>query len=284
MKKLLSIIKKEKIIQRYAVLIVCLFLAAISFNLFLSPLKIVTGGSNGISILFQEMLNVSPSIIIFSFSIITLIIGFLVLGNSKTIGAVFSSFLYPVFVDITSDIGSLIKIDTSDLLITSIFAGIILGVTSGYIYKVKLSQGGVILISESIARTFKTSISRINFTINAFIVLIGCFVFGIINSLYAIIILFISNVVMDRILLGVSDNKLIYIMTKNEEEIKKYVFSVMRRGITEFDAISGESGNKKKLLVTVVPTREYVKILEFIKKVDINAFVVVTDSNKGSKL
>ena len=282
MGNILKCIRKEKYIQRYLVLIILLFIAAINFNLFLSPLKIVTGGLNGLSIMTKEIFSINPSWFMLIFSIITLIIGFLSLGVSKTVGAVVGTFLYPFFVKLTENIGNVIVVDKSDMLIISIFTGIISGIVSGIICKIYLSQGGVLLISQSIANAFKVSVSKINFSINLVIVVAGSFFFGFTIALYAVIVLYISSIVMNRIILGISNNKFLYIMTDKIDLVKTYVAKEMQYGITEFDAISGDSGNEKRFLMTVVSTSDYMKVTRYVKTIDKNAFFVVTDSYQTS--
>ena len=282
MKKVWNRIKKEKYIQRYVILLVALFVAAINYNLFLRPLKIVTGGLNGLSIMFEEIFLISPSWFMLIFSIITLIIGYLCLGTSKTVGAVVGTFIYPFFVKITENIGDILVIDKSDMLMIAIFTGVIGGVVSGVICRINLSQGGVMMISQSIANAFRVSVSKINLMINLVVVVAGSFFFGFHNALYAAIVLYISSIVMNRIILGISNKKFIYIMTDKIDLVKTYVVKEMKYGITEFDAVSGNSGNEKRFLMTVVATNDYMKVTRYVKSIDKNAFFVVTDSYQTS--
>ena len=64
-KKIFNKLKKEKFFYNYSVLIVTLFVSAINYNLFLRPLKIVAGGTNGLSIIFENIFSIEPSIFIF---------------------------------------------------------------------------------------------------------------------------------------------------------------------------------------------------------------------------
>ena len=272
----------KKYAKKYFILLFSLFVAAINFNLFLSPLKIVTGGLNGVSILTEHLFGLSPSISMLIFSILTLIIGFIVLGIRKAAGACVATFVYPLFVNLTVNVANYIDVDTTDLLMVSIFTGVITGFVSGSIVKAGSSQGGVTLISQAIAKIFKISISKINFFINTIIVVIGGFVFGFDMAMYAIIVLFISSIVMNRILLGISNNKFLYIHTTKKELVKDYIFHDLGYGITEFEGISGDTGDSKEFLMTVVPTSDYVRITEYVKKIDSGTFFVVTDSYQTS--
>ena len=114
--------------------------------------------------------------------------------------------------------------------------------------------------------------------INVIIVLIGAAFFGTTNALYAIIYIYISNIVLDKVLLGISNNKAFYIITTKEEEIKEYILKTLQHSITTFDVKGGFLDNKRKVMLTVIPSREYYRLTEGIKQIDEDAFFVVTDS------
>lgn len=271
-------IEKKRIIPRYLLLILFLFIAAINFNLFIYPNKIVAGGVNGLSIIIERTLSISPANFILFFSIISLIISAILLGVSKTSSALLATFLYPVFVNITSNIGTIINFREADMLLVCLFAGIISGWTSGMVYKIGLSNGSLTLVTQIIYEKFKISVSKSSFVINTIILAIGGCYFGIENVMYGIIILYINSFVMDRVILGISSNKHFYIVTSKEKEVKKYVISELKNGVTEFKTKGGYEGKDKKLIMTVVSTRDYIKLTEGIKDIDSDAFFVVTDS------
>ena len=83
---------------------------------------------------------------------------------------------------------------------------------------------------------------------------------------------------MDKVLLGISKNKAFYIITTKEDEIKKYIIEILNHTVTTFNVKGGFLSNKRRVLLAVVPTREYYKLTEGIKKIDNEAFFVVTDA------
>ena len=91
-----------KLLKRYVILTVCLFISALYFNILQFPNRIVTGGLAGISIAINYWFNIEPSKLIFLISIITLILGFFLLGKTRTTGAIIATIIYPLFIKITS--------------------------------------------------------------------------------------------------------------------------------------------------------------------------------------
>lgn len=279
---ILDTIRKKKLVRRYAILIASLFLSACYFNLLQLPTQIVTGGSSGVSIILKHYFNLNPSIVIFIISAVLLIIGAVFLGIEKTSGAIVSTIVYPFFVELTSDIGNFVTVDLSDKILISIFIGVLSGITTGLVYKVGFSNGGISIISEIIAKYRKIPISGVSFTTNMIIVFFGGAAFGWNMVMYAAIILYIYSLVLDRVLIGISKNKCLHIMTSKEEEIKSYIINELHHGVTIFDVKGGFLQRKRRVLMTVIPNREYYKLKEGIKEIDEDAFFIVTDSYQVS--
>lgn len=281
-KSILENIKKKKLVRRYLILLISLFISAIYFNLLQLPSEIVTGGSSGISIILKHYFNLNPSTVILIISIILLIIGAIFLGIEQASGALVSAIIYPVFVELTANIGTMIQVDLSDKILISIFIGVLSGITTGLVYKVGFSNGGISIISEIIARYKKIPISNVSFVTNMIIVLMGGAAFGWNMVLYAAIILYIYSLVLDRVLIGISKNKCLHIMTSKEDEIRDYILNELHHGVTIFDVKGGFLEKKRKVLMTVIPNREYYKLKEGINQIDKNAFFIVTDSYQVS--
>lgn len=274
---------EEKMLKRYFYVLVAIFISAINYNLFIYPSKIVAGGGNGLSILVQFLFNIKPSIFILIFSTVILIIAVCTIGIQKSSGALLSTFIYPLFVDMTSGITTIINPNNDDMVLICLFAGIISGFASGLIYKMGFSGGGISLISKIMYEKLQVSVSKMSFCINLFIVLAGGMVFGFENIMYAVIFLYVDKIVIDKILLGISNNKVFYIVTNKDKEVKEFLTKQLGYNITEFEVIGGYKSQEDQVIMTVVPTRDYFKITEEIKNIDKNIFFAVTDSYQMKK-
>lgn len=270
--------KKIKNIFRYVCLVVLMFISAINYNLFLNPNNIISGGGNGLSIIFEELLGIEPAIFILLFNVVILIFSFIVLGVEMSSSSVVAILIYPFFVSITSGISSISFLQADDRLLVGIFSGVLTGFVMGSVCKIGFSQGGVIQISQMINKVFKVSIAKVNFCLNAIILLVGVFVFGLSSSLLGIVVLFISSVVVDRILLGISSNKSFIIITSCEEEMADFIRNDLHHGVTIFFVNEKNSKKQRRALMTVIPTRDYYKLTEGAKRIDKDVFFVVTDS------
>lgn len=275
-------IKKNKIISRILLFTIALLISAIEFNLLERPAKIVTGGSTGLSIITEYLFGIKPSDLVLIVLILSLILSFIFLGLERTTGAIIATIIFPKFIDMTSNIGSYIHIEFNDMLVLVIFMGIISGISSGLMYKTGYNSGGLSVIFHILYKYFRISITASSFVINGILVFLGGFFFGWSKVMYALIVLYIYSIVADKVLLGTSRNKYVYIMTNKDDEVKDYVINQLNSGLTEVQVKGGFALKKRKVLMTVVSNSDYFALKEGIKLIDNHAFLIVTDSYQVS--
>ena len=284
MEETMNTVYRKKQIMRYIILFISLLLSAVLYNLLLLPLNLVTGGTSGVAIITKALYGINPALMIFLLSIACVVISFLYLGFDKTMTTIAASIIYPILVELTSPIAQFFPKD-ADVLLIVIFAGVLNGVSAGLIYKTGFNSGGSSAITQVLFEQKRISIALSNLIINGFIVIIGAFFFGSNNALYAILYLYITNIVTDKVLLGISNNKAFYIITNKEEEVNDYIMRILGHSVTIFDVKGGFLEQKRRVLLAVIPSREYYRVTEGIKEIDPDVFFVVTDSYevKGAK-
>lgn len=268
--------KCKQEIKRYLTLSVGLFLYAFAYNLFLKTNNIVAGDVDGIANIFKSIIN--PNLLITILCVALLIISFPLLGVKTSIGSVIGTILFPLFVTLTSNISEYIVIDSSDLLLVAIVAGVIRGIGYGLTFKMGFTTGGTDIVNQIVAKYFHTSIGTAMLIVDGSIVVAGGFTFGWTSMLYALIVLYILSVITDRIMLGISKSKSFYIITDEEDKVKDYIMNELGHGVTIFPVKGGYTKEKQKMLMCVIPTREYYRLKEGISKIDSEAFFLITDS------
>jgi len=280
----LKLINKKFFLKRTVYLILGITLSALAFNLFFLPNQIVYGGVSGLSIITKEYFGISPAVFIFISSLFLLVISFIFLGKKKTVGSIVGSILYPIFVSLTAPFVNMIDMTeiSNDPLLIAIFGGVLAGVGAGLIFKTGFTTGGTDIINQIVSKYFKVSLGKALLFTDGLIVLAGGFVFGWVKLLYAIIILFIWSLITDRVVLGISQSKAFYIVTNKEKEITEYILDTLGHGVTALDAKGAFSGHRGKVLMTIIPTKEYFIFKEGIDEIDSEAFFIVTDSYEVS--
>lgn len=271
--------KKEVIknILKYLVLILCLFISAINFNLLMKPVNFVTGGAPGLSIVIEYFFGIPTNYFIYFVYIIAFILSFIILGKKRIIGVLVATIFYPLFVTMTSDVIKYIIIDYNDFFLLCLFSGIINGICTGFIYKLGFPSSGLGVLGPIFNKCFHLPIAKTNFIVNVIIVLIGGYFFGIEMILYATIFLYLSSFVSNKIIVGISNNKVLLIRSKNINEIDKYLYDNFSIEPINLNVIGGYTNKAGIMSLIVVPTYRYNMVIEKIKEIDKNAFYNVLD-------
>ena len=273
-------VENAHLIKRYVYLIIATMIYAISYNLFFFKNNLVYGGASGISIITQKL--VDPSIMILILNIFFLILSLLLLGNKKTINSVVGSLLFPIFVKLTANIGDYIHINNNDLLLIAIVGGVCVGIASGIVFKTGFTTGGTDILNQIVAKYFKVSMGTALLITDGIIVIIGGFFFGWTRVLYAMVVLYIINIMVDKVVLGISNNKAVYITTEKEKEVSEYLMNELKLGITLVETRGGYLKKNKEMIMCVSPTSNYFKLSEGISQIDKKAVILVTDAYQSS--
>ena len=267
-----------KKIKDYIIVTIALTISAVIYNVFLSPLNIVSGGTGGAAIITKYIFNIDRTLMIFILSTICFILSMLFLGKEKSMVTIYASFAYPLLVKLTELLTNKIIFSKADMLIVIIFAGVISGFANGLIYKQGYNSGGFSIISQILYDKLNIAISKTSFIISITIISLSAYLFGATKAMYAIIFLYLNNIVMDKIILGISKNKAFYIITSEEDAITKYIIEVLGHDITCFEVKGGYLEKKKSVILAIVPSRDYYKVTEGVKIIDKEAFFIATDS------
>ena len=261
MKKLL---KKRKQVMIFAISIL---ISAINFNLLVKPISLVCGGSGGLALVFEKIFHISTSHIIAIVYVITIILSVLFLEKKTIASIMLASVLYPSFTYLTENITNIIHLNYSDVFLMCIIGGIISGITNGIAYRFGYSPGGLGVIPPIFNRYFKTSVSSVNFIVNTIVVLMGAYFFGFNMVLYAIVFLYISSYICNLVILGISNNKVIIIHSKKDNEIIELLHDKYNINATIL-----EEKNNTKMVLAVVKDIDYSSIKFDLRKIDQKVF------------
>lgn len=272
---------KDKL-KRYFELVIGILLIAIAFNLFLLPNELVFGGVSGLSIIVSKFITIDASTFIMIASLLLLVVSFLVLGKNDTKASIVGSILFPIFVNITANIGGYIKLDTGNVLLSAVFGGIIYGFGAGLVFKAGFTTGGTDIINQILSKYLHMSMGNAMLISDGLIVVLGGFFFGATKLMYALIVIYIIGLMTDKVLLGISNSKAFYIITNEDEKIRDYLLNELHHGVTIFSVKGGYTHKKDEVILCVVPTREYYRVKEGIHEIDSEAFFVVCDAYEVS--
>ncbi len=254
------------------------FIMALGYSLFIIPHHFVPGGVSGISIIVNYFTNFPVGILIIILNIPIFLLGIKLMGKSygikSFIGMIISSLLIDFFYEVLK-----IKAATNNLLLASVYAGVFLGAGLGIIFTAKASTGGTDTVGQVLNKYFGVSVGFGILMIDFIIISLSGIVFKSWDiPLYSYIVLFISTKVIDLILEGWNFTKLVIINSTKNEEIEKFILDKLNRGGTALKSRSLYLKKEGEIIMSVVYRKQIAALKDFIKEIDPDAFVIISDT------
>lgn len=266
--------KWYRILMEYFILALGVFLMALGLDYFLSPNTIAPGGVTGFAVVIEELLNIPIYLTNLLINIPLFLLGAKFLGKTTAIKTLYSTLLISLFLKILPPM-----VLTHDILLSSIFGGVLSGLGLGLVFKFGGTTGGTDLAGAVISDKFPSiSLPAAMMSIDMIVVVFaGVVEKNIEVSLYSIIALFISIKVIDLILEGVGYLKAFYIISSKPNEISEELMTKLDRGVTSLDGKGMYTKEKKEVLLCVVNRTQFSRVKEIVRDIDPNAFVMVSE-------
>ena len=268
----------KKKIYKYTIILAGSLLFALSVNLFTLPSKIVTGGVSGIATVLYFLYGWSPGIVMGITNVVIGIIAYKELGKKFLADSLVGIIAIPLFMEITAGV----SVFCDDIMLNSIFGGIVCGVGIGLTFSQGSTTGGTDIVSRiSQKRMPSFSIGTLLAVIDFLIIFVSYLAFGDLKlTMYGIITLFISTWIIDRIIMKLNCAVVAYIITTREREMKSKIFENLNRGVTVINAKGGYSNEEKQILMCVMKKRELEVLKQLMNEVEEKSFVVVSPSTE----
>ncbi len=249
-------------------------LMAASMRLFLVPNRIAPGGVSGLATVMHYVTGIKTGVVILVVNLPLFVIAAVMEGW----GLVGKTLLSVVVMSLGTDYLPLPAV-TDNLWIACLFGGVMLGFGLGLIQRADGNSGGTALISQLIRRFVPyISMAWVLFAVDFIVVALSVWVFTIEITLHALVALYISSVVFDRVLEGFVAGKGIYIVTMEPVAIAQRIMREVGRGCTSIDAHGMFKGEPRKMLLCIVKNgRELIRVKRIVEQVDERSFVFVAD-------
>lgn len=283
--------KNKLEIKKYLTLLVANFCLALALSGFVAYGNIMTGGLGGISIFVEHFFpedrfpNFKMSYVVTVTSILLFFVGFIFKGKKFALKTLFGTIVYPLFVSLIEWFLEYVPLiepatDTGMQIVYAIVAGVFVGLGLGLAFKVGGSTGGVDIPAVIIAEKFHVSIDKVVFVIDAIIIALGIIPLGLMNVIIGLISNIVYTVIIDKVLVGGKKSIFVQIISKENDKINEFIQKELDRGSTYFNVQGGYKGDDHRLLEVIVYRREYSQLIDYIHKVDKNAFVISLESKE----
>ena len=267
-----------EILKKYAVITIASFINAVAISSFIDPNNMAPGGVSGIAIIINRFLPVETGTLIFILNVPILLLAIYKFGLRFTISTIYSIAVISVITNILAPFGAA----TDDILLAALAGGVLYALSIGMIMRVGATTGGMDIIVKYLRLKLphlKTGV--IFFITDVTVIGASAFAFKNIDSaLYAGILVAVNSVMLDYVLYGKDEAKLLYIISDNSETIADRILKELDIGVTYLEGHGAFSGRQKRVLMCVAKKRTSPSVEAIVKEEDTDAFMVITSATE----
>lgn len=253
-------------------------LTALGLVLFLIPNKIAAGGVSGLATVIYYVFHFKVGITMLFLNVPLFLSGIKQHGIRFGLKSLYGTVALSVFIDA---ITPYVKVPTHDLLLASIYGGVLGGLGLGLVFRFGGTTGGTDLAARLIHKYIRLSIGQSLLLIDAAVIALAAVVFSVELGLYAFLVVFLTSKVIDLVQEGEGYAKAALVISDRNNEIGPLIMQELDRGITYLQGRGGFTGASKDVLLIVVSRSEISKLKQLVADVDPAAFVIVSNVNEA---
>lgn len=271
----------KKIIKKILLIIAASIIYAAGVALFLDKKDIVPGGVTGMAMIINRFTQIEIGTIIFMFNVPLLIIGAWKFGWKFMVTTLLSIAVSSFFMNIFT----FMKPPTEDTLLISLTGGGLVAIGLGFIFKTGATTGGTDIIVNLIRLKYKhITTGRVYLIVDVIVILLFLILFGNVDSaLYSVISVIVCTEILDMILYGKDEAKLLYIISISEEKentLVKRFLDELGVGVTYLKGFGAYKNKEKKVIMCAVKKQQLPKAKELVHDIDSSAFMIVTSATE----
>ena len=232
---------------------------------FTVPNGIIMGGATGIGLTISHYFPVNLSLIILAINAVLFVLGAVFLGKKFALTTIISSFIYPIFLSMVQSIPGIDKVTENNAMLAALYGGVLLGIGIGLVVRVGASTGGTDILALVLHKWFHVPVAVFLYIVDFSVLGLQMLFSDSEQILYGILNLFLSTVVLNRVmLLGKSQIQLFIISDKYREIRQK----------------TGYGEQKQQGVLCVIHSRKLYSVKEAIQEIDPKAFITITQINE----
>lgn len=260
-------------------------ITALEVALFSNPAQIAPGGVSGIGTILYHTLGIDPGLSILILSVPIFLLGVKVFGKvfglKSLIGTLLLSFFTSLWCHIFGYDGVLDYSKDMSYWLSCLYGGFLAGLGTGIVMKSGSNTGGTDIIALVIAKYTHISTGVCLMLVDGVIIIASAFIFSIESALYAIVVVFITSVVLDKVVLsfGTGYAKTFYIISSRLDEIGRFIVDDLDRTATVIPAKGLYTNEERNMLMVVVPNQSVSKVTRAVHDIDKNAFLIIQEAH-----
>ena len=278
--------KKQKLLhflQCLALLTVGASIYGFGIAVFLDPNHLAPGGVSGLSIIINSLVDIGTGVWIFLINIPIMIIGLIVFKFKFLMGTLYATALSSAIIEIIDRGFSHLIPDMQDhLLLAAAAGGVLVAIGIGLVFRGGGSTGGFDIIVKLLRRKFRHMKTGVLYlALDVTVITLSAIVFhDVLVAMYAVVTVFTNSTVLDLVLYGKDNAKMVYIVTDHPETVAERLMKEVETGVTMLHGEGAYTKKNKKVLMCVLHDQQYPMLRDVVKQEDKHAFLIVTKATE----
>lgn len=252
--------------------------AAVFF--FLVPSKLSVASISGLAIVLGNYIALPVSGITMILNLSLLVVGFLLVGREFGSKTVYTSILLPAFIWVLERLFPNYTSVMQDPFLDMICYIFTVSIGLAILFNRNASSGGLDIVAKLLNKFLRMDLGTAMSGAGMVVALSSGLVYDAKAVILSILGTYLNGIVLDRFIFGFTVKKRVCVISEKEEEIRQYIIRNLHSGATIYQALGAYHLEPKKEIITIVDKNEYLKLMNFLDKVDPKAFVTVYDVNK----
>lgn len=272
--------KIRDILWEFLVITFATIIVAASVFFFLVPSNVSVGSISGLAIVLSNVIPLSVSALTMIMNVLLLVVSFFLIGRDFGVKTVYTSILLPVVMGIFEVLFPNNQSLTGDQTLDVVCYIMFVSVGLAMLFVRNASSGGIDIIAKLMNKFLRMELGSAMGIAGMVVAVSSVFVADMKTVILGILGTYFNGIVLDHMIFGSNIKKRVCIISKKNDEILDFILYDLHSGATTYDAYGAYSGKKHKEINTVVDKNEYLKLMNFVTKVDPDAFMTIYAVNE----
>ena len=271
---------KRNVLTQYLIITASCALYAVGFNWMFDPNHISVGGFTGLGQIINYLLPGLPiGTIVIILNVPLFVLGWRFIGKDFLFSSIYATAVSSLMID---GLAAVHTFKPMEPILACLYGGVIIGVSCGIMLREGATTGGTDLIARLLKLRFgHLPMGTLVMAVDLVVIALAALAFHSLSSaLYGLVSLYISSLVIDRVLYGLDNAKVAYIISDRPQEIIRSISTELDRGVTILRGAGAWSGEAKDVLMCAFKQKQIVALKRAVKETDPSAFLIVCDAHE----
>ena len=271
--------KIAKFICRYIVITFAACIYAVGISMFLDPNNLAPGGLTGAAVILTRIIPITLGTLIVIMNIPIMILGAWKFGARFTLSTLYTLVVSSAFMEIFERIGYVV---THDKILAALVGGTLMGAGMGLCLRMETTTGGIDIIIKVLRQKYRQVKSgEMYLIIDGLILAAAALYFKDIEvSMYAGVAIVISTYILDKVLYGSDEAKLVYIVSNKRKIIATRMMVELNMGVTLVEGKGAYNMENTEVIMCVMHKQNLTKVRNLVSEVDPVAFMIVSSATE----